>query len=109
LVEIGLFVVKEMMTNPDDALAFIQSIQEKVKTDVESRVLCMVAIGDIKLKSLGAVDDVKALVEEGGELMDTIDGITSVHARYYDLCGEYNKVLVAMTTGGSCDLSSGQR
>jgi hypothetical protein len=59
LVEIGLFVVKEMMTNPDDALAFIQSIQEKVKTDVESRVLCMVAIGDIKLKSLGAVDDVK--------------------------------------------------
>ena len=31
-------------------------------------------------------------MEEAGTLLDTIDSVTSVHARYYDLCSEYNKV-----------------
>ena len=33
-------------------------------------------------------------MEEAGQLLDTIDGVTAVHARYYDFCSEYSKVIL---------------
>ena len=34
----------------------------------------------------------KGLIEEAGLQLDSVDGITAVHARYYDLCSKYHKV-----------------
>lgn len=31
-------------------------------------------------------------MEEVSKILDEIDGVTMVHARYYDLCSEYYKV-----------------
>ncbi|XP_019849776.1 PREDICTED: 26S proteasome non-ATPase regulatory subunit 13-like [Amphimedon queenslandica] len=90
LVEICLVIVREMK-DYDEALLFIESIKEKVKNDVESRVLCMVAIGGVKLIA-NKLDEVKEIMEEAGQLLDTIDGVTPVHGRYYDFCSEYSKI-----------------
>lgn len=90
LVEIVLVVVTEII-NHEEAFAFIEGMKEKVKNDLEAKVLCMIEIGRIKLRAQ-LMDDVKTIIEESSELLDTVDGITSVHSRYYELSSEYYKV-----------------
>ena len=91
----------------------------QVKNDLEAKVLCMIEIGRIKLRAQ-LMDDVKVcyqtspytltlnpppppplpfpscqtIIEESSELLDTVDGITSVHSRYYELSSEYYKVSI---------------
>ena len=36
----------------------------------------------------------QSIVEEAGELLDTVSGVTAVHSRYYDLCSHYHQVYV---------------
>lgn len=34
----------------------------------------------------------QGIIEEAAGLLDNLNGITPVHARYYDLCSNYHKV-----------------
>ena len=36
----------------------------------------------------------QALVEQARGLLETIDGVTTVHGRFYELCSNYHKVSV---------------
>ena len=35
----------------------------------------------------------QTLLEEAGTELDSVGGVTKVHARYYDLCSNYHKVM----------------
>ena len=34
----------------------------------------------------------KALIEQARGMLETIDGVTTVHGRFYELCSNYHKV-----------------
>lgn len=36
----------------------------------------------------------QALVEQARGMLETIDGVTTVHGRFYELCSNYHKVSV---------------
>ena len=44
----------------------------------------MTAMGLLQLKQ-NNLDDVKKLIKEADELLVTLDGVTTVHGRFYDL------------------------
>ncbi|XP_064395259.1 26S proteasome non-ATPase regulatory subunit 13-like [Halichondria panicea] len=90
LVEIILYLIREI-TDPNEAITFMEGIKEKVKNNMEAKVLCMISIGSFNLK-VSSLQAVKSVVEEAGKELDSVSGITKVHARYYDLCSNYHKI-----------------
>ena len=48
LVEIVVFIVKQIKKQ-EEAIAFIQKIQDKVKANQDAKILCQILIGNIKL------------------------------------------------------------
>lgn len=51
----------------------------------------MTAIGNIKLQQSN-MEETKALVEQARGMLETIDGVTTVHGRFYELCSNYHKI-----------------
>ena len=43
---------------------------------------------------LGLPIFLQALVEQARGMLETIDGVTTVHGRFYELCSNYHKVSV---------------
>lgn len=91
LVEIILFVVKQI-ADPKQAVDFLEKIKEKVKASTEARILCMTVIATIKLRGKD-LEGTKTTVEECQGLLDTLDGISSVHSRFYELSSNYHKLM----------------
>lgn len=87
LVEIVLVITHEI-SEPLEAITFLESFLEKVKSDTQARVLCKTNIGYYKLSS-GQLDTIPALLEEVEELLDSLDGVTIAHAPFYDLSSQY--------------------
>ncbi|XP_023227788.1 26S proteasome non-ATPase regulatory subunit 13-like [Centruroides sculpturatus] len=90
LVEIIIFVVKKI-TDYDKCLDFLSKTKEKVKENTMAVILCNIIIGQIKLNH-GDLEGVKKLVEETEEMIESLDGITTVHGRFYQLCSDYHRV-----------------
>lgn len=91
LTEICVLVCKQIQ-DPKQAAEFLEKLKEKVKSSDESKILCMTTIGNIKLKSK-EYDSVKAVIEESQGILDSMDGVTSVHSRFYELTSNYHKLL----------------
>ncbi|CAD5118229.1 DgyrCDS6951 [Dimorphilus gyrociliatus] len=90
LVEILIPVARQMKDNTQ-ALAFIEKIRkEKVKNDNEAVVLCLITEGNYYIL-LNDTDKVKHVIDEAGNLLEELDGVTSVHAPYYELCSNFHK------------------
>lgn len=90
LMEIVIYIIKEIK-EPQTAIEFLEREKEKIKNDVEAEVLCMTAIGNIKLQQSN-MEETKALVEQARGMLETIDGVTTVHGRFYELCSNYHKI-----------------
>eukprot|EP00731_Ephydatia_muelleri_P024268 Em0016g539a len=90
LVEI-ILVIADEIAEANEKILFFEKTKEKVKNDLEAKVLCLTAIGLIKLQC-SQLDEVKQIMEEVNGLLETVDGVTAVHARYYDLCSSFHKV-----------------
>ncbi|KAJ7379184.1 26S proteasome non-ATPase regulatory subunit 13 [Desmophyllum pertusum] len=90
LMEMMLYIIKEIK-EPETAIEFLEKEKEKIKNDVEAEVLCMTAIGNIKLQQSN-MEDTKTLVEQARVILETIDGVTTVHGRFYELCSNYHKI-----------------
>jgi 26S proteasome regulatory subunit N9 len=80
--------VKDDIQDPAEAVTFLERTNEKVKDDVEARILCNTAIGMIK-KQHGSLNDVKTLITETGALLDTVPNISFIHAQFFNLSSEY--------------------
>lgn len=90
LMEIVMYIVKEIK-EPETAIEFLEREKEKIKNDIEAEVLCMTAIGNIKLQQSN-MEETKTLVEQARGILETIDGVTTVHGRFYELCSNYHKI-----------------
>lgn len=91
LMEIILHVVKEI-GDPEKAIEFLTKQKEKVKANNEAQVLCLTAIGNLKLTEK-KLQETKVIVEEVNGLLENIEGITTVHARFYNLSSGYDKAV----------------
>ncbi|EDO50049.1 predicted protein [Nematostella vectensis] len=89
-MEIILFVIKEF-DDPENAVEFLDKQREKVKSDQEAEILCLTAIGIIRLKQ-NKLDETKTIIAEAREMLDTIDGVTTVHSRFYKLCANFHQI-----------------
>lgn len=94
----------------NQALAFIEKIRkEKVKNDNEAVVLCLTTEGTyyILLNNMEKVKVIKntniyngtitiitcfqETIDTAGNLLEQLDGVTTVHAPYYELCSNFHK------------------
>ncbi|XP_077999881.1 26S proteasome non-ATPase regulatory subunit 13-like [Glandiceps talaboti] len=91
LTEMSLIIIKQCKET-DDAIAFLEKIKEKVKGDSESVVLCMTAMAGIRI-STRSLEECKVLVQEASEMLEQLDGVTTVHSRFYDISSNYHKLM----------------
>jgi len=69
-----------------------QKTREKVKQNDEAMVLLSTAIGTLYLSQRN-LDATKNLIRETQATLDTIDNVTNVHGRFYELSSEYHKLM----------------
>merc|ERR1712183_985849 len=62
------------------------------KESNEARVLCLSAMGNIKLMQHEHVET-KEIVEKCEELLQEMPGMTPVHGKYYEMCSNYHQVM----------------
>lgn len=86
-----MLIVAEEIKEYEKAVELFEKVQEKIKNCTEGKVLCMTAIGLLHLKS-NELDKAKKVIKEAETLLDTLDGITTVHGRFYDLSSTYSKI-----------------
>uniref|UniRef100_A0A7N6AT01 PSD13 N-terminal domain-containing protein n=1 Tax=Anabas testudineus TaxID=64144 RepID=A0A7N6AT01_ANATE len=91
LVEIILYVARQM-TDPKDAITFLEKTKEKVKSNEEAVILCKTSIGSLKLE-INDLPATKKLIEEVEEMLNNLPGVTSVHGRFYDLSSKYYRII----------------
>merc|ERR1712126_675263 len=70
----------ERFTDPEEAVAFIDKIQEKTKMSKEAFVLCRVLVGKVKLHKYNQLKETKNIIEEAEKVLDGIDG---KHREFY--------------------------
>lgn len=58
----------------------------------EALILAQATIGMIKLIILHDMPGARDIIESTGEILSKIDGVTSVHSRYYRMSSQYYKV-----------------
>lgn len=90
LAEIIVIVCRQI-TDATEAVQFLEKIREKVKQNDEAVVLLSTAIGNLYL-SQGNFDAAKTLIRDTQATLDTLDNVTSVHGRFYQLSSEYHKL-----------------
>ncbi|KXJ14016.1 26S proteasome non-ATPase regulatory subunit 13 [Exaiptasia diaphana] len=90
LMEISLYIVKEHK-DPEKAIQFLEKQREKVKNVLEADILCLTAIGNIRLAE-NKLDETKTVIAQAREMLDTIDGVSAVHDRFYSLCSNFHKI-----------------
>lgn len=91
LVEL-ILVIAEELTDHEKALELFKKTEEKTKGNKEGKVLIMTAMGLLQLKQ-NNLEEVKKLIKEAETLLNTLDGVTTVHGRFYDLSSNYCKVI----------------
>ncbi|KAB7508169.1 26S proteasome non-ATPase regulatory subunit 13 [Armadillidium nasatum] len=74
--------------DPNDAITFVEKIQPKVVNHQEAKVLCSVLIAQVVLYRLEDQTRTKNILEETEKLLDEIDGVTSVHGKFYHLLSD---------------------
>jgi len=91
LAELCVLVVKQIPESKT-AIEFLDKVKDKVKSNEEAKVLCMTCIGNIHLRNK-EFPPVKILMEECEHLLGDMDGVSTVHGRYYELTSNYFKLM----------------
>ncbi|CAI8044721.1 26S proteasome non-ATPase regulatory subunit 13 [Geodia barretti] len=79
-----------IILGPDEKIEFLKNIKDKVKNEPDATILCMTSLGAILLQQ-NLLDEVKVLVEETSQLLESLNGVSVVHAKFYELSSSYNK------------------
>jgi 26S proteasome regulatory subunit N9 len=90
-MELIVFITKQMES--EEAIAFLDKCEPKVKGNKEATALCQLTKGQIKLQqnNVDNIKEIKALLESVDEILKTMDGVSSVHGRFYLLLSELNR------------------
>jgi 26S proteasome regulatory subunit N9 len=89
LVDIAVVVSKEI-NGGEEAITFLKNIREKVRNDRSATILCMTALGT-RLLQQNKFDELKVVLDETNDLLVALNGITAVHAQFFELSSSYNK------------------
>jgi 26S proteasome regulatory subunit N9 len=76
----------------DEQLAFLEKNEPKIKASKEAQALCKLTKGKIKLDQKKH-QETKDILEEVEEMLNAMDGISTVHGRFYLLQSELHKQL----------------
>lgn len=76
-------IVIKQYKDKQAAITFLEKTEPKVKNNKEALALCKVLIGQILLDELNIQDDAKKIIEEIETMLDSSDGVTTVHGRFY--------------------------
>lgn len=87
-----VIIISRQIKDTKEALEFLEKVREKVKTSDEAVVLCSTAIGNLHLQS-NNMEATKAILRDTQTTLDSLDGITTVHGRFYELSSEYHKLM----------------
>jgi len=71
---------------------FLEKLKEKVKHEQQPTVLCNTAIGSIYLSQKN-MEMAKKFVEDTEKELNDIDGVTTVHARFYEFSSNYYRTI----------------
>uniref|UniRef100_A0A0A9XLW8 26S proteasome non-ATPase regulatory subunit 13 n=1 Tax=Lygus hesperus TaxID=30085 RepID=A0A0A9XLW8_LYGHE len=88
LVEIVAIILPQYK-QPKEALTFLENIESRVKANTEAVALVKVLQGNILLQDLKDQEATKVIIDDVEKILDSHDGITSVHGRYYLLASKY--------------------
>jgi len=91
LAQLAMIVVEKYST-PEEGLAFLARVQERVKLDRQSVALCKVLTGRIKLHKQEEVKETKAIIEEVEEELGVDDGVSPVHSHFYLLASDLYRI-----------------
>lgn len=89
LMELVVLIIKQMTS--EEALAFLDKCEPKVKVNKEATALCLLTKGEIKLLQENNIEATKELLESVDGILKTMDGVSSVHGRFYLLLSELNR------------------
>uniref|UniRef100_T1JHP1 26S proteasome non-ATPase regulatory subunit 13 n=1 Tax=Strigamia maritima TaxID=126957 RepID=T1JHP1_STRMM len=89
LVTIISRIVADMTGNNKQAEEFLLKTQTKVKASTEAVIMCKTLIGNIKLDKQQNLEETKKLIEDIEQLLESIDGVSLVHAKFYELSSNY--------------------
>ncbi|XP_076054703.1 regulatory particle non-ATPase 9 [Oratosquilla oratoria] len=84
-------IVAEVSTqykDPNEALTFVEKTAPKVKDHKEAKVLCNVVNAGILLHRIKDQQKTKKMLEETEKMLDEIDGVASVHGKFYLLASD---------------------
>lgn len=87
-----LLIIGQEIKDPEAKIAFFEGAKERVKNDAEANVLLLTAIGTVKL-SCNKLDETKKLIKDALVSLETMDGVSTVHGRFYDLSSNYSRVI----------------
>lgn len=90
-MEIILYVIKQMK-DPKETIEFLDKLKDKVKLSDEATLLLMTASGTISLKQRD-MEATKQILKDAEAVLDSIDGISTVHGRFYELSSNYHKLM----------------
>uniref|UniRef100_A0A0K8S4B8 26S proteasome non-ATPase regulatory subunit 13 n=1 Tax=Lygus hesperus TaxID=30085 RepID=A0A0K8S4B8_LYGHE len=88
LVEIVAIILPQYK-QPKEALTFLENIESRVKANTEAVALVKVLQGNILLQDLKDQEATKVIIDDVEKILDSHDGIPSVHGRYYLLASKY--------------------
>ncbi|XP_033325002.1 regulatory particle non-ATPase 9 [Megalopta genalis] len=82
LVEILSHVIQQFQ-DKQEAIKFLEKAEAKVKSSNEAVALCKVLIGQILLDKLNNQEEAKKIIEDVESMLESADGVTTVHGRFY--------------------------
>lgn len=79
-------------TEAEEAIKFVERLQEKVGQHQEAAALAKVLIGDIKLHKLSQQKEAKEIIEEVDVSLGEVDGVSPVHSSFYKLASDLYRI-----------------
>ncbi|VDN15243.1 unnamed protein product [Dibothriocephalus latus] len=81
-------------TDPQKTIKFIEENRDKyMSMNDEAVILSNSTIGMIRLLIIGDMPGARDIIESTGEILSKIDGVTSVHSRFYRMSSNYYKLM----------------
>lgn len=87
-----ILVISQEINEPEQAIQLFNNTIEKVKNSIDAKVLCLTAIGLVRIKA-NQLEEAKSVIKEAQDLLDGMDGVSTVHGRFYDLSSTYSKII----------------
>jgi len=85
-------VVVGQISSPEEAITFVERLQDKVGQSNEAKALAKVLIGRIKLHKQQLQKEAKEIIEEVDTMLGEVEGVSEVHSHFYRLASDLYRI-----------------